>query len=187
MAEQTNKDALIAEMLGDIGLLHDSVESLKLVLPEQIKTIRETTDRFDNSIQKIQANFKDTKQQLDLFVEEAQKNLIDKARAEVMQAIDEAMKSPLTQLKNEVSASTDKINTTTSQAYIKLIIAGLLSVLIGALAGYKISSAAINSHAALENTDMKNGRALSIVWGQLSQKEQEHIEALTRSIKQPSQ
>ncbi len=34
-AEPTTRDALIAEMLGDIGLLHDSVESLKEVLPRE--------------------------------------------------------------------------------------------------------------------------------------------------------
>lgn len=36
MAEPTTRDALIAEMLGDIGRLHDSVEALKTVLPGQI-------------------------------------------------------------------------------------------------------------------------------------------------------
>lgn len=38
-AEPTARDALIAEMLGDIGKLHDAVESLKGVLPEQIEGV----------------------------------------------------------------------------------------------------------------------------------------------------
>lgn len=38
-AEPTTRDALIAEMLGDIGRLHDSVESLKGVLPGQIEEV----------------------------------------------------------------------------------------------------------------------------------------------------
>lgn len=38
-AEPTTRDALIAEMLGDIGRLHDSVESLKNVLPGQIEEV----------------------------------------------------------------------------------------------------------------------------------------------------
>lgn len=38
-AEPTTRDALIAEMLGDIGRLHDSVESLKGILPGQIEEV----------------------------------------------------------------------------------------------------------------------------------------------------
>lgn len=38
-AEPTARDALIAEMLGDIGRLHDSVESLKNVLPGQTEEV----------------------------------------------------------------------------------------------------------------------------------------------------
>ena len=38
-AEPTTRDALIAEMLGDIGRLHDSVESLKNVLPSQTEEV----------------------------------------------------------------------------------------------------------------------------------------------------
>lgn len=38
-AEPTTRDALIAEMLGDIGRLHDSVESLKNVLPGQTEEV----------------------------------------------------------------------------------------------------------------------------------------------------
>lgn len=38
-AEPTTRDALIAEMLGDIGRLHDSVEALKEVLPNQISEV----------------------------------------------------------------------------------------------------------------------------------------------------
>ncbi|MFN5350626.1 MAG: hypothetical protein ACK5A0_14010 [Polaromonas sp.] len=34
-AESTVRDALVAEMLGDIGKLHDAVESLKEVLPRE--------------------------------------------------------------------------------------------------------------------------------------------------------
>lgn len=37
--EATARDALIAEMPGDIGKLHDAVESLKGVLPEQIEGV----------------------------------------------------------------------------------------------------------------------------------------------------
>ena len=33
--ESTVRDALVAEMLGDIGKLHDAVESLKDVLPRE--------------------------------------------------------------------------------------------------------------------------------------------------------
>lgn len=39
-AESTIRDALVAEMLGDIGLLHDSVESLKDILPGQIEKFK---------------------------------------------------------------------------------------------------------------------------------------------------
>ena len=38
-AEPTTRDALIAEMLGDIGRLHDSVESLKNILPGQAEEV----------------------------------------------------------------------------------------------------------------------------------------------------
>ena len=38
-AEPTTRDALIAEMLGDIGRLHDSVESLKNILPGQTEEV----------------------------------------------------------------------------------------------------------------------------------------------------
>ena len=38
-AEPTTRDALIAEMLGDIGRLHDSVESLKNILPGQVEEV----------------------------------------------------------------------------------------------------------------------------------------------------
>lgn len=37
MAEYTNQDALLAELLGDVGLLHDAVNSLKDVLPSLTK------------------------------------------------------------------------------------------------------------------------------------------------------
>ena len=40
-AEPTVRDALIAEMLGDIGRLHDSVASLKTFLPGQIEEVEE--------------------------------------------------------------------------------------------------------------------------------------------------
>lgn len=37
-AESTVRDALVAEMLGDIGKLHDAVESLKDVLPRETES-----------------------------------------------------------------------------------------------------------------------------------------------------
>lgn len=39
MAEPTVLDALVAEMLGDIGKLHDAVNSLKTTLPEQTEAV----------------------------------------------------------------------------------------------------------------------------------------------------
>lgn len=41
MAESTHLDALVAEMLGDIGKLHDSVNTLKDVLPSQTDDVEQ--------------------------------------------------------------------------------------------------------------------------------------------------
>jgi hypothetical protein len=38
-AEPTVRDALIAEMLGDIGKLHDAVQELKIILPHEMEMV----------------------------------------------------------------------------------------------------------------------------------------------------
>lgn len=42
MAESTALEALTAELLGDVGLLHDEVKALKETLPEVVQTLSET-------------------------------------------------------------------------------------------------------------------------------------------------
>ena len=45
-AESTVRDALVAEMLGDIGKLHDAVDSLKEVLPREAEAVEERITRL---------------------------------------------------------------------------------------------------------------------------------------------
>ncbi len=52
MAEYTNQDALLAELLGDVGLLHDAVNSLKDVLPNQTEEAVQHLTEIIGSIEK---------------------------------------------------------------------------------------------------------------------------------------
>lgn len=56
--EATARDALIAEMLGDIGKLHDAVESLKGVLPEQIEGVETRITGLIGLLQKAGDTYK---------------------------------------------------------------------------------------------------------------------------------
>lgn len=57
-AEPTARDALIAEMLGDIGKLHDAVESLKTVLPGQTEAVESKIAGLIGLLQKAGDTYK---------------------------------------------------------------------------------------------------------------------------------
>lgn len=50
--ESTVRDALVAEMLGDIGKLHDAVDSLKEVLPRETEAVEERITSLIGLLQK---------------------------------------------------------------------------------------------------------------------------------------
>jgi len=72
--ESTAKDALIAEMLGDVGKLHDKVDSLKEVLPPQVDDAVNQLLRTIGALEKCGDGFRDG---VTVFVEQAKKDLSD--------------------------------------------------------------------------------------------------------------
>lgn len=62
MAESKELDALIAEMLGDIGKLHDAVDDLKAILPAQTDDLEKRITGLVGLLQKAGDVYKDTLQ-----------------------------------------------------------------------------------------------------------------------------
>lgn len=123
-AESTVRDALVAEMLGDIGKLHDAVESLKGVLPREteaaerritglIGLLRKAGDAYqgqmevyaDSKLRSIQRQMEKDGNAVGVRVELAAEAALSEVERTVNAAVRAAMSTPVQELEQMLKQS----------------------------------------------------------------------------------
>jgi hypothetical protein len=94
MAESTALEALTAELLGDVGLLHDQVKALRAVLPnvalEVSSTLELQTGNMLGAANKLREVMSDMAKQVDANAETAAKKAVATVKMDIHQAATEA-------------------------------------------------------------------------------------------------
>ena len=114
------RDALIAEMLGDIGRLHDSVGELKVELPEMLRPLREIEAATAEAKRAHQAFLADAasqaKQTIEAVASDQTKIMTIAARAtaqgavkDVAARIEQQLQDGIEKAKATINASTKRI------------------------------------------------------------------------------
>lgn len=117
-AEPTIRDALIAEMLGDIGKLHDAVLSLNETLPREVDAAEERItgligllqkagDAYRDEVKKhTQTQFENVRDQIDTDANNARRRITADAAASKRE-LDEAIKRVLSEIPKVIRTSMD--------------------------------------------------------------------------------
>lgn len=186
MAEPTARDALLAEMLGDIGKLHDSINAMKTILPGQVEEVEtkiteligllsKAGDIYRAQIHEYTVTWGETvRQQMeaDVLAAKAQfdretADSIKRALSEVSAAMRETVQREVTEPAREViRTQKNSIRNTIALC----IVSGFFSGMI-AIAGYSYLT---RNDASLKN-EAEFGRAAAAAWEKLDKKSQAAI------------
>lgn len=94
MAESTALEALTAELLGDVGVLHDQVKALRLALPAMSQDLSNTlelqTGNMLAAANKLREVLADTAKQIDDYAESSTKKAVAAAKVDIRQAATDA-------------------------------------------------------------------------------------------------
>lgn len=103
--ESTVRDALMAEMLGDIGKLHDAVESLKEVLPRQTETAEKRITGLIGLLRKAGDAYRD---QMETYADSKLRTILgqmDKDASTARGRIDQTVEAARAQIEKAVSST----------------------------------------------------------------------------------
>jgi hypothetical protein len=97
MAESTALEALTAELLGDVGLLHDQVKALRAALPniaqEVSSALELQTGNMLGAANRLREVMSDMAKQVDASAEAAAKKAVATVKMDIQQAATEAAKA----------------------------------------------------------------------------------------------
>lgn len=143
--ETTTRDALLAEILGDIGRLHDSVNSLTSVLPTQAELVETKitgligllqvgVDLYEKQIKEhTNINAAKVRMQMESDVLAAIIKFEKTTNDSVQAALKEIEFTAKQTIKNEVSRPTQKALDTLHQSFWKTLVMCLTSSFVGSL------------------------------------------------------
>lgn len=185
-AESNTRDVLIAEMLGDIGRLHDSVESLKTVLPGQIAEVETKITNLIGFLSKAGDAYKDqlgiyTNAQSDkVRIEMERTSLGFKAKFEqetnvrIRAAMEEVQNTVRTAVQREISGPVQQIK---KVHYRNLWENLALCLICGIFGGGIVFGSIYLTQNKTEAYFADVGRAASASWEKLDAKSQKIINA----------
>lgn len=185
-AEPTTRDALIAEILGDVGRLHDSVESLKNVLPGQTEEVeakitgligllsaagdvyRDQLETYTNSqAHKVQVAMENDAQAIQVRFDQDSREAIQAALVEVERAVKNTVQ-------REIAAPVQKVLRAQQQSIWQTLSLCLVSGLIG---GLVVVAGNVLLHDKDEAAFVALGKATAASWGKLDAKARTAINA----------
>ncbi len=181
-AEPTARDALIAEMLGDIGKLHDSVCELKDALPAQIEEAEQKITGLIGLLQKAgdvykaqieqytNAEGQRVKLQLEKEFAEIRRNFSEDADKKIVGMLYDVNRTIKGTMQTEVIEPTQRVLGAVRESLTKTILISLACGVMGGGfvygGGYFITSAADQEKERLVN----QGYALGSAWPSLDEK-----------------
>lgn len=181
-AEPTARDALIAEMLGDIGKLHDSVCELKDALPAQIEEAEQKITGLIGLLQKAgdvykaqieqytNAEGQRIKLQLEKEFSETRRNFSEDADKKIVGILYDVNRTIKGIMQTEVIEPTQRVLGAVRESLTKTILISLTCGVMGGGfvygGGYFITSAADHEKERLVN----QGYALGSAWPNLDEK-----------------
>lgn len=137
-AELNTRDALIAEMLGDVGKLHDAVGSLKTVLPEELEKFAAENKKTVTELLEASASYKNY---CTNTFETATKLFTEKSKSD----INNILQSSLAEFEKSISNALEKAKSKNRKISVErldlVIIFGLclFFAVIGSAIGYSLA------------------------------------------------
>lgn len=183
------KDALIAEMLGDIGKLQDAVDHLKAVLPAQtdaveqrlfgiIGLLQKAGDSYQESLKNYTQSQGDTiRVQMEKDAHIARIKFQRDTNEWTSQAIANVEKSVKDTLQAEITVPIRKLKTESARNAWKTI---LLCLGSGVVSGLMVYGGITLTHDPNLEADAHLGRAVAAAWPQLDKRAKEIVEAEQR-------
>jgi hypothetical protein len=164
----TTHEALIAELLGDVGKLHDGIKALPQTINENIKKIHNEIEAIPTSLQSsvgaIVKVTQETEKAIELYADTAKKSIKDHVAVET--ALSDAIKA-LTRSAKAYEENVKAAHSTIKTLFIAFVV-GFCGALLGMWGVWVVYGQQIATNAAW-------GRGLSIAWNQLDQKTQKII------------
>lgn len=186
-AEPTVRDALIAEMLGDIGKLHDAVDALKGVLPGQIEAVETTITGLIGLLQKAGDAYKGSieaytnaqggtvRAQMEKDAQAARDTFDHESRGAIKAVLTKVEQAVINTVENEVSAPMRSIlwaqKTRLWNNLVLCLCAGMLGGIFGAF------GSAYFVHDKRHEAITEWGNAVVMSWDKLDSKSKALINA----------
>jgi hypothetical protein len=184
---RTARDALILEMLGDVGRLHDSVESLKNTLPAQVEEaetriagliglLQKAGDIYQSQIEQYtNAEGEKVKRLLEQQAANVRQQFSEQAHAKTLELLNDANKTIKSTVQAEVVEPARRVLGSVRQSTVRTValalVCGLMGGAIAVGADYLLKSDSRTNEQQL----MTQGGALGRVWEKLDAKTQKMI------------
>ncbi len=173
----TTHEALIAELLGDVGLLHDEIKTLPGKLNGSLAPTLEALSRAKtNATATIDQHAEQQKGHLQYYVAQQKSALLNDIHAAIRQEAGAALSGVSRALEQSARAHQSALHQTTHQGIQWVMIAlatGILGGVIGVFGTYFI-------YVKEEANLAAYGRALGTVWGQLDNSTKSRIQEALR-------
>ena len=185
MAEPTTRDALIAEMLGDIGRLHDSVEALKTVLPGQIGEVETKITGLIGLLQRAGDAYREQIETYTTAVASQVKDQMEKdalaAKVRFDRDSHDAIRAALAEVERTVKNTVQSEITAPVQSALRIAKQGVWRTITLCLASGVLGGAVVFTANAviIGNEDpyyAEYGRAVAAVWNKLDSRAKTLIE-----------
>ncbi len=184
---RTARDALILEMLGDVGRLHDSVESLKNTLPAQVEEaetriagliglLQKAGDIYQSQIEQYtNAEGEKVRRALEQQAANVRQQFSEQANAKTQELLADANRTIKATVQAEVVEPARRVLESVRQSTVRTVALALVCGLMGGAvvvgADYLLKSDSRGNEQRL----MTQGGALGRVWEKLDAKTQKMI------------
>lgn len=184
---RTARDALILEMLGDVGRLHDSVESLKNTLPAQVEEaetriagliglLQKAGDIYQSQIEQYtNAEGEKVRRALEQQAANVRQQFSEQANAKTQELLADANRTIKATVQAEVVEPARRVLESVRQSTVRTVAIALVCGLMGGAvvvgADYLLKSDSRGNEQRL----MTQGGALGRVWEKLDAKTQKMI------------
>lgn len=184
---RTARDALILEMLGDVGRLHDSVESLKNTLPAQVEEaetriagliglLQKAGDIYQSQIEQYtNAEGEKVRRALEQQAANVRQQFSEQANAKTLELLADANRTIKATVQAEVVEPARRVlgsvRQSTGRTVALALVCGLMGGAVAVGADYLLKSDSRGNEQQL----MTQGGALGRVWEKLDAKTQKMI------------